>query len=78
MNQQATSQTSPAAPGRYLSVEEAAEYTGLSKSYLDKLRVRGGGCPHSKIGTRILYGQSDIDAWIRSRRRATTAEPVAA
>jgi len=33
-----------------LRTREAADYTELAKSTVEKLRVSGGGCPHIGVG----------------------------
>jgi excisionase family DNA binding protein len=58
-----------------LTVKEAATYLRVSKSYLDKLRVYGGGPEFLRLGKRkILYAVADLDAWASSRRHASTSE----
>ena len=58
-----------------LTVKEAARHLRVSKSYLDKLRVYGGGPAFLRIGKRkILYAVSDLDAWAASRRYGSTSE----
>lgn len=51
-----------------LRVRKAAEYVGLSKSLLDKLRCYGGGPIYAKLGTAVVYNTVDLDAWIAERR----------
>ena len=53
---------------------EAAAYTGISKSTLEKLRVTGGGCPYIRIGRIVLYDPDDLDAWLAAHRRKSTSE----
>jgi predicted DNA-binding transcriptional regulator AlpA len=56
---------------------EAAEYVGLSQSYLAKDRVYGGpdAIPHVKLGARrVGYLIADLDAWLAARRRRSTSE----
>ena len=62
-----------------LSTQEAADYLGLGKSTLDKLRViRNDGPPFFKVGTRIVYDVVDLDGWLaRHRRTSTSARPAA-
>ena len=43
---------------------EAATYTGLAKSTLEKLRVTGGGCPYMRVGRVVVYDPDDLDAWL--------------
>lgn len=59
---------------RRLSVRQTADYTGLSVSTLNKLRVFGGGPVFLKLGRRIAYDQSDLDAWLDSKRRCSTSD----
>lgn len=54
---------------------QAANHYGLSESYLNKLRVSGGGCPFAKLGRRVLYRKKDLDAWIGSQLRNSTSDP---
>ena len=61
-----------------MSTAEAATYLRVSKSYLDKLRVYGGGPKFLRFGKRILYRKSDLDAWAAERRFGSTSEYVAA
>jgi excisionase family DNA binding protein len=59
-----------------LSTQEAADYLGLGKSTLDKLRViRNDGPPFFKVGTRIVYDVADLDAWLAGHRRTSTSAP---
>jgi hypothetical protein len=61
----------PSDGDRYLLSKEAAAYLRLSHRTLERYRVQGQGpCylkMHGKRG-RVLYRQSDLDAWIASFR----------
>jgi len=51
----------------YLRACDAADYCSLSKSKLDKLRMRANrsqGPAFIKTGSVILYRRSDLDAWM--------------
>jgi excisionase family DNA binding protein len=61
-------------PGRKLSVQEAANFLGLSVSTLNKLRLTGTGPPYMKLGRRVLYDLHDLEAWAASRKRSHTSE----
>ena len=52
---------------------EAARFLGLSQSTLAKLRLSGGGPIFCKLGRRVLYRQADLDEYLNSRRRRSTA-----
>jgi Helix-turn-helix domain len=57
-----------------LSVSGAAEYLNVSESFLNKLRCSGGGPEFFKIGTRIVYDITTLDAFLEQRRRRSTAD----
>ena len=47
-----------------LTFDEAASYTGLSKSYLYKL-TSAGLIPHSKPnGKQVYFSKSELDIWL--------------
>jgi excisionase family DNA binding protein len=58
------------------NVRQAAEYLGVSKSFLDKLRVTGEGSPYFKAGRKVLYSPDDLDSWIVGRRRFSTSDTL--
>lgn len=67
---------------RLLNVTSAAEALTCSASYLNKLRVTGGGPPFVKIGARVAYDPADLAAWLEAQKRTTTgattdAQPAA-
>lgn len=55
----------------YMTSPEAAEYTGLSESYLAKLRMGTApsiGPRYLKVGLRaVRYFRNDLDAWMHSK-----------
>jgi predicted DNA-binding transcriptional regulator AlpA len=57
-----------------ISVADAADYTGLSESTLNKLRMTGAGPKFLKLGRRILYDTNALDGWMASRERASTSD----
>ena len=59
---------------RMLRTHEAAAYSGMGKSTLEKLRVRGGGCPYIQVGRVVVYDPADLDAWLASHRRTSTSD----
>ena len=52
-----------------MRTQEAANYCGSSASTFNKLRLYGGGPIYSKIGRRVVYDPSDLDAWLAAHRR---------
>ncbi|QCI68851.1 helix-turn-helix transcriptional regulator [Phreatobacter stygius] len=62
------------ASDEWLSARQVSERYAIRKSYLDKLRVRGGGPVYCKLGPKLVrYYAADIDAWFASSRRANTS-----
>jgi hypothetical protein len=59
---------------RMLRTPEAAAYTGLAPSTLEKLRVYGGGCPYIRIGRVVVYDPDDLDTWLAAHRRISTSD----
>ncbi len=50
-----------------------AQLVGLSLSTVRKLRA-DGRVPHARIGKRILYTQSDVEAFLAAHRQAPMQE----
>jgi hypothetical protein len=59
---------------RMLRVTEAANFLSLSASFLNKLRVTGGGPIFRKIGRAVVYDPADLEIWLANRRRASTSD----
>ena len=57
-----------------LTVKEAAGHLRVSKSYLDKLRVYGGGPKFLRFGRKILYRKSELNVWAEQRCFSSTSE----
>lgn len=57
-----------------LNTDEAAKYTGLSRSTLEKARLYGGGPKFMKLGRSVKYRIEDLDAWMNARLVSSTAE----
>jgi hypothetical protein len=47
---------------------------GTAEQTLAKWRCRGEGPAYVKIGSRVYYEESALDAYIASRRRTSTSE----
>lgn len=49
-----------------IRTQEAAEYLGVSKSFLDKARCYGTNGPaFMRFGKAIVYSTSELDRWMR-------------
>lgn len=59
---------------RWLSPQQAAEYLGVHKSFLDKDRVtRLHGVPFTRLGRRILYDVRALDAFLERNQQGGEA-----
>jgi hypothetical protein len=56
----------PRAAGEYLG--------GIAIQTLARWRVEGRGPQHLKLGGAVRYDVRDLDSWLVSRRRSSTAE----
>ena len=52
----------------------AAAYLVISPSTLTNMRVTGAGPMFIKLGRRVVYARSDLDAWVFSRKRTSTSD----
>jgi hypothetical protein len=59
---------------KMLSVAEAAEQLRVSKSWLNKSRVLGGGPAFRKFGRKVVYDATDLEEFARSRKFRTTSD----
>lgn len=57
-----------------LNTAQVADFLNLSTSYLNKLRLVGGGPRFVKIGRRVAYDFADLTEWIESRKRSSTSQ----
>lgn len=62
---------------RYLTPQEAADFLRVSKSFLDKLRIAGGGPKFIKVGSRVLYRIECLEEWMLAREFTNTSEIAA-
>ncbi|MEY9575112.1 putative DNA-binding transcriptional regulator AlpA [Bradyrhizobium diazoefficiens] len=61
----------------YRDTQGASAHSGLSVSFLEKLRVVGGGPPFIKVGKAVRYKLSDVDTWLAARTCNSTSEYAA-
>jgi hypothetical protein len=55
-------------PRKMLPTADAAAYCGSSASTFAKYRLFGGGPIFCRLGRRVVYDPSDLDAWIAENR----------
>lgn len=58
----------------HLRTHEAAEYLGLSRSTMEKMRLRGNGPRYAKLSRLVVYALPDLDSWISAHKRLSTIE----
>lgn len=59
------------------TTKQAANYLGVSPSFLEKDRWAGSRVPYIKIGTRtVRYRLKDLDAFIATRTLFSTSEEI--
>jgi len=56
-----------------LCLNEAAHFTGFSKSHIYKLSSKGG-IPCYKRGKHLLFKREELEQWMLSNRKATVEE----
>lgn len=65
----------PPAPCIHLTPADLAARWSITKSALAKQRMVGSGCRFLKVGRRVVYRLSDVEAWEQSRERNSTSDP---
>ena len=52
-----------------MRTQEAADFLGVSVSWLNKSRMTGCGPVYLKLGGNVRYQQSELEAWLAAQRR---------
>jgi excisionase family DNA binding protein len=55
-----------------LTIDEAAAYLRQPVKTLRNWRSEGRGPASMKLGRRVLYDKTDLDAWVEQRKRNGT------
>lgn len=61
-----------------LDTVAAAAHLHLSRQYLEKMRLVGGGPVFLKLGRAVRYRRIDLDAWLDAQVRTSTSDCGAA
>lgn len=69
------SSSNPPITPRYVKTPDAALHLGLSARTLEKHRCYGTGPVFRKLGGRIVYAISDLEAWAELGTRRSTSDP---
>ena len=59
-----------------LKEREVASFLRVSVRTLQNWRVSGGGPEFIKLGSRVVYPTSSIDAFLNKRQRRSTSQPL--
>lgn len=59
---------------KFVRTLSAAQFIGVSKSLLEKLRTTGGGPRFALLGSAVVYSVPDLEKWVASRTIASTSE----
>jgi predicted DNA-binding transcriptional regulator AlpA len=62
-------------PNKFLRTAEAGRYLGLSGRTLEKHRTYGTGPRYRKLGGRVIYALSDLEAWAERAAQTSTTDP---
>lgn len=58
-----------------MNPRDAAAYIGLAPATLAKIRcISNDGPPFIRLGRKIMYRQSDLDAWLDARKATSTSD----
>ncbi|WP_371873162.1 helix-turn-helix transcriptional regulator [Geomonas limicola] len=53
---------------------DVAEMLGMTESWVEQIRLRGGGPVYHKIGKSVRYRIEDVLAWIDGQKRCSTSQ----
>lgn len=70
-------------PNRLVDEKEAAQWTGMSVYWYQKMRWAGGGPPYTKLGSSkyrgaVRYRLGELLSWFEQSRVRSTSDPAAA
>ena len=61
---------------RFITDKELAEIIGMSRNWLQIMRIRGGGPPFVKIGASCRYDLVEVTLWLKKRQCRSTSDPI--
>lgn len=63
------------APSDLLTIQGAAGFLGVHRSFLDRRRVAGGGPRYIRLSARVIrYAPDDLAEWLDGNRRINTSQ----
>lgn len=66
-----------ATPEPWITAEEAAAHLGYAVGSLYNKLADGEPIPHRRIGNRLRFRRSELDAWIESQAGTPAPQPAA-
>jgi excisionase family DNA binding protein len=61
--------------GRLITTQEAADYLGVSRAFLERDRWAGAKIPFIKVGSRaVRYDINTLNEYIKKRTRTSTSD----
>lgn len=66
--------TSPAINPDLFDTPAAAAHLQLSRQYLEKLRLTGGGPAFAKLGRVVRYRRIDLENWLTAQIKTSTSD----
>ena len=60
-----------------LSTPEAARFLRVSTKFLTNRRWAGGGPRFIRLGRKVVYDETDLNAWVDAGRRDSTSQTEA-
>lgn len=61
-----------------MTSRDLAERLGCTPAALERMRAERRGPSFLKIGALVRYSESDVEAWLETRRRSSTTDHGAA
>jgi hypothetical protein len=58
----------------FIDTRGAAQFLGVSASFLNKARLTGGGPAYAKFGAHVRYTVPSLLAWAESHTRTSTSK----
>jgi len=58
----------------FIDEKRVAQMLGMTRQWLQLMRVKGGGPPFHKFGASVRYDIERVEAWIASRQRSHTGQ----
>lgn len=61
-------------PFKMMRQQDVADMLGMTSSWVEQIRLRGGGPVFHKFGKSVRYKIEDVLAWMDAQRRCNTSQ----